>query len=166
MPTYVSSANSLEGRGDCSAARLHEPLALENGRQGTGCEKMLLVTAKWPLPYDCYFLRYGPGSSIGWHTDPVDGRRHYRLNVELRRADGGVFHRRAGVEARPRDPVSTRPRSPASRASHAWYALRLVDRMDPTVGPDLQWHLTSISSKIGEAGEFGDPILVGNSTHQ
>jgi 2OG-Fe(II) oxygenase superfamily len=66
-------------------------LRWEVGRQGTGYEKMLLATARWPLPFDCYLLRYRPGSSIPFHTDPVDGRRHYRLNVVLRRAVGGAF---------------------------------------------------------------------------
>jgi hypothetical protein len=63
----------------------------EAGRQGTGYEKMLLATARRPLPFDCYLLRYRPGSSIGWHSDPVDGRRHFRLNVVLRKAVGGTF---------------------------------------------------------------------------
>ena len=60
------------------------------GRQQTGYEKLLLAT--WPERFDLYLLRYRKGASIPPHTDPVDGKRHYRVNVVLREAKrGGYF---------------------------------------------------------------------------
>lgn len=42
---------------------------------------------------DCYLIKYPPESYIPPHTDPVDGRHHFRLNIELKRAeDGGHFY--------------------------------------------------------------------------
>jgi hypothetical protein len=66
----------------------------EEGRQGTGYFKKRLVETRWPFPFDLYLLKYPEGSSIPEHTDPVAGKRHYRLNIELRRAVGGVFWKR------------------------------------------------------------------------
>ncbi len=64
----------------------------QRGRQGTGCDKMLVVTAKWPLPFDSYLIRYPEGSAIPPHTDPVQAGRHYRLNVVLKSPkSGGEF---------------------------------------------------------------------------
>lgn len=64
----------------------------QRGRQGTGYDKMLLVTAKWPLPFDSYLIRYPEGSAIPPHTDPVQSGRHYRLNVVLKSPkSGGEF---------------------------------------------------------------------------
>lgn len=62
------------------------------GRQQSGYEKMLLLTNPFFLPFDCYLLRFRPGSEIAEHTDPVDDRKHYRLNVVLKKArSGGDF---------------------------------------------------------------------------
>jgi hypothetical protein len=67
-------------------------LRWQRGRQGTGYDKMLLATARWPLPFDCYLLRYPQGSAIPAHTDPITDKRHYRLNIVLWRASlGGEF---------------------------------------------------------------------------
>jgi len=64
----------------------------QRARQGTGYDKMLLATAKWPLPFDSYLLRYPEGSAIPPHTDPVQSGRHYRLNIVLRSPkSGGEF---------------------------------------------------------------------------
>ena len=64
----------------------------QSGRQGTGYDKMLLITAHWPIPFDSYLLRYPDGSEIPAHTDPVDDKRHYRLNVILKQSkSGGTF---------------------------------------------------------------------------
>ncbi len=53
---------------------------------------MLLFGNPFILPFDCYILRFRPGSEIPEHTDPVDGKRHFRLNVVLRSAKiGGEF---------------------------------------------------------------------------
>jgi hypothetical protein len=61
----------------------------QRGRQGTGYDKMLLATARWPLPFDCYLLRYPDGSEIPVHTDPVPRGRHFRLNIILKTAKAG-----------------------------------------------------------------------------
>lgn len=59
------------------------------GRQGTGYDKMLLLTAPWPVAFDSYLIRYPEGSEIPPHTDPVGPRRHYRLNLVLKRSPAG-----------------------------------------------------------------------------
>lgn len=67
-------------------------LRWREGRQGTGYEKLLLLVNPYLLPFDLYILRYRQGSEIPLHTDPVEEKRHYRLNVELRSARvGGKF---------------------------------------------------------------------------
>jgi hypothetical protein len=64
----------------------------QSGRQGSGYDKMLLLTGRWPLPFDSYLIRYQEGSSIPPHTDPVQQGRHYRLNVILKSPkSGGAF---------------------------------------------------------------------------
>jgi hypothetical protein len=64
----------------------------QRGRQGTGYDKMLLATARWPLSFDCYLIRYPEGSEIPPHTDPVKTGRHFRLNVILKSSpSGGEF---------------------------------------------------------------------------
>jgi hypothetical protein len=64
----------------------------QRGRQGSGYDKMLLATAKWPLPFDSYLIRYPEGSAIPPHTDPVQSGRHYRLNIILKSPkSGGEF---------------------------------------------------------------------------
>ena len=67
-------------------------LRWKGGRQDSGYEKMLLLANPFLLPFDCYLLRFREGSAIPEHTDPVDGRRHFRLNIVLREAvSGGEF---------------------------------------------------------------------------
>ena len=61
----------------------------QRGRQGSGYDKMLLVTGTWPLPFDGWLIRYPEGSHIPPHTDPVTSGRHYRLNVILRSPRAG-----------------------------------------------------------------------------
>lgn len=62
------------------------------GRQGTGYDKMLLATAPWPIPFDCYLLRFPNGSEIHPHKDPVSKGRHFRLNIILKESgSGGQF---------------------------------------------------------------------------
>ena len=64
----------------------------QKGRQGTGYDKMLLLTASWPLRFDSYLIRYPVGSAIPPHTDPVQSGRHYRLNIVLKASpSGGEF---------------------------------------------------------------------------
>ncbi len=78
-------------------------LRWRTGRQGSGYDKMLLATSPFLVPWDCYLLRYRPGAGIPEHTDPVRNKRHYRLNVELKRA-------REGGEFRCADPLLQTPR--------------------------------------------------------
>lgn len=67
-------------------------LKWRRGRQGTGYDKMLLATARWPLPFDCYLVRYPEGSAIPPHVDPVEKYRHFRLNLVLKASpSGGEF---------------------------------------------------------------------------
>jgi hypothetical protein len=61
----------------------------QRGRQGTGYDKMLLATARWPLPFDSYLIRYPEGAEIPPHTDPVQLGRHYRLNIVLKSPRAG-----------------------------------------------------------------------------
>lgn len=61
----------------------------QSGRQGSGYDKMLLLTAPWPVPFDSYLIRYPDGSSIPPHTDPVQRGRHYRLNLILKAPKAG-----------------------------------------------------------------------------
>lgn len=56
------------------------------GRRGTGYWKLKLWSF-WRT--DAYILRYPEGSSVPWHRDSVPGRRHFRLNVVLKRAQVG-----------------------------------------------------------------------------
>jgi len=77
-----------------AAIRKYAKLAFrwQSGRQGSGYDKMLLLTAPWPVPFDSYLIRYPEGSSIPPHTDPVQQGRHYRLNVILKSPkSGGEF---------------------------------------------------------------------------
>ena len=62
------------------------------GRQQSGYDKMLLATGRWPLPFDCYLLRFPEGSEIGEHQDKNENGRHFRLNIMLKNAKvGGRF---------------------------------------------------------------------------
>lgn len=62
------------------------------GRQGTGYDKMLLLTAPWPIPFDSYLIRYPEGTEIPPHRDEVAAGRHYRLNLVMKAPrSGGEF---------------------------------------------------------------------------
>ena len=67
-------------------------LRWEKGRQGTGYDKCLIAAALFPVPFDCYVLRFPQGTDIPPHRDAVESGRHYRLNIVLKRApSGGEF---------------------------------------------------------------------------
>ena len=68
---------------------LRTALRWQRGRQGSGYDKMLLLTGRWPLPFDSYLIRYPEGSAIPPHTDPVQAGRHYRLNIVLKSPRAG-----------------------------------------------------------------------------
>lgn len=64
-------------------------MAWVEGRQGGGYLKWRLFRL-WTL--DCYLLKYPKGSGVKYHTDPVPGYRHFRLNIMLRKpVKGGHF---------------------------------------------------------------------------
>jgi hypothetical protein len=58
------------------------------GRQGTGYRKLLLAQGSF---WDAWLLDYPTGSEIPLHTDPVAGKRHFRVNIVLKRGTGGEF---------------------------------------------------------------------------
>lgn len=63
------------------------------GRQSTGYKKLKLFQF---LNMDCYILKYVEGDYIPVHTDPVPGRKHWRVNLVLWQATrGGVFQYRS-----------------------------------------------------------------------
>ncbi len=57
------------------------------GRQGTGYRKLPLLLGK---TWDSYLIDYPVGSYVGPHRDPVEGKRHYRLNLVLRGGDAVI----------------------------------------------------------------------------
>ena len=58
----------------------------QRGRQHSDYDKLLLIEL---CCCDAYLLRFPTGARIPPHRDPVDGRRHYRLNLILRPAMRG-----------------------------------------------------------------------------
>ena len=65
----------------------------QEGQHKTGYFVLTLawVTQRFsPIPFDCYLLRYPPGSSIPPHRD-VTKRRHFRANIVLTHPKGGEF---------------------------------------------------------------------------
>lgn len=47
---------------------LQKAFRWDKGRQGTGYDKMLLITS-YPVPFDSYIIRYPEGSEIPPHID-------------------------------------------------------------------------------------------------
>lgn len=68
----------------------------EQGRQNTNYWKLKIIS--WWF-FDLYLLMYPEGSFIPPHQDPVEGKKHYRLNIELMKAkEGGEFICRGGYQ--------------------------------------------------------------------
>lgn len=64
----------------------------EEGRQKSGYKKLCLFYLEWPIAMDMYLLKYERGNFIAPHRDVVQGKKHYRCNVTLRKAcKGGKF---------------------------------------------------------------------------
>jgi hypothetical protein len=62
------------------------------GRQGGTYEKFTLFAGLPWLRCDLYLIRYCVGDYVTEHMDPIERGRHWRLNVELKRAKvGGQF---------------------------------------------------------------------------
>lgn len=74
---------------------MHKLFKWVAGRQKTGyfILPLIWVTKKWsPIPFDCYILKYPPGSYIPPHKDEPGFGRHYRINIVLKRSPkGGEF---------------------------------------------------------------------------
>lgn len=48
------------------------------GRQGGNYSKLRLMEYKF---IDCWIIRYEPYYEMPEHTDPVENKRHYRMNI-------------------------------------------------------------------------------------
>lgn len=59
-----------------------------SGRQEGGYDKLPLVAFDW-LPIDAYVIRYREGSYIHPHTDSVTNKKHFRVNVIVKKAESG-----------------------------------------------------------------------------
>lgn len=64
-------------------------LKWEKGRQKSGYDKMLLLTSRWPIPFDLYLLQFPTGSQIKAHTDKPKSGEHHRMNIIIKRARAG-----------------------------------------------------------------------------
>lgn len=60
-----------------------------SGRQNPYYDKLLLF--KIPHFMDCWLIRYAKAVGIGWHTDKVEGKKHYRLNIVLRNKNASFW---------------------------------------------------------------------------
>lgn len=56
----------------------------EKGRQGTGYMILKLFQGK---SFDCYLIDYPADTHIPTHTDPLPGKKHYRINILLKGED-------------------------------------------------------------------------------
>lgn len=52
----------------------------EPGRQGTGYRKLRLLSGR---RFDVHLIDYPKGTSIPWHSDQLEGRRHLRANLAV-----------------------------------------------------------------------------------
>jgi hypothetical protein len=95
----------------------------EQGRQGTGYKKLKLfqIGNKLLGGMDLYLLRYDVGDSIPSHVDPVDGKRHFRVNFELKRA-------RIGGELYVDEPILRFWRLSVFRSDKSKHAVHLVEK--------------------------------------
>jgi hypothetical protein len=93
----AGSTSSLDATSNVAAVSKardywHKWFRWEKGRQGTGYDKCLTLASPFPVPFDCYLLRFPEGTEIPPHRDPVAAGRHYRLNIVVKRApSGGVL---------------------------------------------------------------------------
>ena len=76
-------------------------LKWQKGRSGGGYEKLTLVSTRFPIRWDLHIMRMKPDTYVKAHRDPVDGKKHFRLNIILwKPAEGGKFmvQRRMGTK--------------------------------------------------------------------
>lgn len=50
------------------------------GRQGGKYKKLPLICCRW---FDSYLLKFDKGFKLPMHTDKVEDKKHYRLNILL-----------------------------------------------------------------------------------
>lgn len=50
---------------------------------------MLLLSTYFPIAFDSYLIRYPVGLYIKPHIDPVTDKKHYRLNIILKKSQSG-----------------------------------------------------------------------------
>lgn len=66
----------------------------QRGRQESGYFKRKIFSF---ASFDCYLLKFPEGSEIPEHIDPVLQKRHYRLNIVLKKPKkGGKFLAHSG----------------------------------------------------------------------
>jgi len=98
----------------------------QQGRQH-GCEYK-----KFPLWYfrifnygfDAYILKYETNTRLGWHKDPVENGKHYRLNVRLKGYNTFFWKNTKGRKC-----VQFSP-------NFVWFR------------PDITWHMLSTYSRV------------------
>lgn len=62
------------------------------GRQGSGYDKLKIISCNTLFHFDIYLIRFINGSYIPAHKDPVKYGEHYRINIILKKPDlGGHF---------------------------------------------------------------------------
>jgi hypothetical protein len=59
----------------------------QKGKQGTGYFKLPIIELSF---FDFWIIDYPINSFIPTHTDPIPGKKHYRLNIRLYGEDGFV----------------------------------------------------------------------------
>lgn len=60
----------------------------KKGRQKTKYYVLTLISFWF---FDLHVIKIPANSWIPWHTDPVTGRRHFRLNIHFGKYRGGNF---------------------------------------------------------------------------
>lgn len=63
----------------------------QTGRQNTGYLKKCLWISRRFL-FDVYLIKYPTGTAIPPHCDLTDLGDHHRLNIIIKRGEGGEFH--------------------------------------------------------------------------
>lgn len=54
-------------------------------QQGTQYKKLQLWSFKiWKFGFDAFILHYPLPTLLGWHRDPVENGRHWRMNIRLK----------------------------------------------------------------------------------
>lgn len=63
------------------------------GRQNSGYFKLKLFEMSWPIGIDLYLLKFEDGVRVPVHKDKVGNKRHFRINLTLKKPrSGGYFY--------------------------------------------------------------------------